>query len=616
MRINNISVAKRLGIGFGLLGLLIIASGLLGMTVTRKLDSSISKIGSERVPDLVNLSEMNFLRMRIRAETLDVLSIADSNNPRAILDSVTVSREDSWNRIDAAWEAFNTIPRMTEEGKNLLQLVTNNYNDWRNIYIDLDSLIARLKTAATKETQEILLAQYKRTIDIMIPISDTFGESLVSLKDYNLEQTEVFVERAVFEGKRSIVVTLAFMLIASFVGFLSNIIISKSINNPIKALLKINKALSNSDFSVTVDENLHSFGDEFGTLARSTQDVIDNSRKLLKTVAKEANELTETGSGLASNMTETATAINQITSNIDNLKKMAVTQSASVTETYATMDSIKNQVDKLDSRITDQSTSVIESSSAIEQMLANIRSITDILKKNSDSMEELLGVSDTGKARVQEVAELMGRIAGNSEALVEASSVIQAIASQTNLLAMNAAIEAAHAGEAGKGFAVVADEIRKLAESSAHEGKSISRVLKETTEIINHGTESSNRANKQFETILTVLKQVQQQEELIRNSMEEQNAGSTQVLTAIHQINDITIEVQDGSTLMRTGVTEVLQEMGGLNNLTSELRSGMEEMAGGAKEVNIAVNALNDISSRNRDSIMALQSELTKFRLV
>jgi methyl-accepting chemotaxis protein len=355
--------------------------------------------------------------------------------------------------------------------------------------------------------------------------------------------------------------------------------------------------------------------DEIGDLARYFNQTLEKIKALVITIKKQAIALFDIGNELASNMTETAAAINEITANIQSVKGRVINQSASVTETNSTMEQITANINKLNEHIERQSDSVAQSSSAIEEMLANIQSVTQTLVKNADNVRELASASEVGRSGLQEVATDIQGIARESEGLLEINAVMENIASQTNLLSMNAAIEAAHAGEAGKGFAVVADEIRKLAESSGEQSKTISTVLKKIKDSIDKITKSTDEVLNKFEAIDARVKTVSDQEENIRNAMEEQSTGSKQILDSIGMLNEITQMVKGGAEEMLEGSREVIQEGKNLGMATQEITNGMNEMATGADQINVAVNQVNNISGENKHNIDILVREVSKFKV-
>src|SRR5215469_6449686 len=335
------------------------------------------------------------------------------------------------------------------------------------------------------------------------------------------------------------------IIVAAVIAFL----VASSVVKPVIGMANTLKDISQGegDLTVVIDEKGK---DETADMAHYFNLTIKKIKDLIKTIKDESAVLYDIGNELASNMTETASAINEITSNIQNIKGRVINQSASVSETNATMEQITDNIGKLNNHIDRQSQSVSQSSSAIEQMLANIQSVTNTLVKNAGNVKELMEASEVGKAGLQEVAEDIQEIARESEGLLEINSVMENIASQTNLLSMNAAIEAAHAGEAGKGFAVVASEIRKLAESSSQQSKTISTVLKKIKAAIDKITKSTDNVLKKFEGIDSGVKTVADQEENIRNAMEEQSQGSKQVLNAISAVSEVTQQVKLGSEEM------------------------------------------------------------------
>jgi methyl-accepting chemotaxis protein len=355
--------------------------------------------------------------------------------------------------------------------------------------------------------------------------------------------------------------------------------------------------------------------DEITEVAHYFNLTLKKIRSLVMTIKQQAASLYDTGTELASNMNETAAAIQEITGNLRNVKSRVVNQSASVTETNATMEQITVNIGKLSSHVETQTASVSQSSSAVEQMLANIQSVTGTLVKNSDNVKELIEASEEGRAGLRDVAADIQEIARQSEGLLEINMVMNNIASQTNLLSMNAAIEAAHAGEAGKGFAVVADEIRKLAEDSGKQSMTVRGVLKTIKNAIDKITMSTENVLRKFEAIDFGIKTVADQEGDIRSAMEEQSQGSNQILEAIGKLNDITEQVKGGTEEMMEGSREVIAESKNLEKTTIEISGGMSEMASGADQINIAVQRVNEISGKNREDINVLVKEVSRFKV-
>jgi methyl-accepting chemotaxis protein len=408
----------------------------------------------------------------------------------------------------------------------------------------------------------------------------------------------------------TVVLALATLIIAAVVI----LFIAGNIAKPIVKISYTLKDISEGEGDLTKSIDYKS-NDEIGDLARYFNQTLDKIKHLIITIKQQAAALFNIGNELASNMNETAAAINQITANIQSIKGRVINQSASVTEANATMEQITININKLNEHIERQTSSVAQSSSAIEEMLANIQSVTHTLVKNTDNVKDLDAASEVGRSGLQEVATDIQAIARESEGLLEINAVMENIASQTNLLSMNAAIEAAHAGEAGKGFAVVADEIRKLAESSGEQSKTISTVLKKIKDSIDKITKSTDGVLNKFEAIDLGVRTVSDQEGNIRNAMEEQSAGSQQILEAIGQLNEITQMVKGSSTEMLKGSREVIQEGKNLEMVTQEITNGMNEMAAGADEINTAVAEVNTISGENKRNIDILVQEVSRFKV-
>jgi len=390
--------------------------------------------------------------------------------------------------------------------------------------------------------------------------------------------------------------------------------VSRSVAKPIVNMANILNDIASGKGDLTVRLPEEGSG-ETANASRYFNQTIDKIRELIVSIKRRAGELSDIGNELASNMTQTASAMNEITANITSIKGRVMNQSASVTETNATMEQVTVNIDKLNSHVERQTGAVAQASSAIEEMMANIQSVTSTLAKNVENVKSLQSSSEAGRSSLHEVADDIQAIAKESEGLMEINAVMENIASQTNLLSMNAAIEAAHAGDAGRGFAVVADEIRKLAESSKEQSKTIGMVLKKIKGSIDKITRSTENVLGKFEAIDHGVRTVAEQEEMIRNAMEEQTQGSKQVLDASGQVSEITQQVKGGSVEMLEGSKEVIQESKNLEMATQEITNGINEMATGADQINRAVNSVNELSNKNRENISVLVQAISQFKV-
>jgi methyl-accepting chemotaxis protein len=444
-------------------------------------------------------------------------------------------------------------------------------------------------------------------IDIMpFPISDsgvTWSVMIASEESYIMREVNEMTKFAV-------IIALAAVLVAVLVIYF----VLDRTTKPIVMVADTLKDISEGEGDLTRSIAVSS-RDEIGDLALYFNNTISKIKNLVLVIKKEAVNLQEIGDTLASNMTETAAAVNEITANIQSIKGRVMNQSASVTETNATMEQVVVNINKLNGHVEFQSQNISQASSAIEEMVANINSVTNTLVNNAANVDTLKEASEMGRTGLQEVAGDIQEIARESEGLLEINSVMENIASQTNLLSMNAAIEAAHAGEAGKGFAVVADEIRKLAESSSEQSKTIGTVLKKIAESIKKITSSTDNVLKRFEAIDSSVKTVSGQEENIRNAMEEQTEGSKQLLQSAGGLEEATQNVKSGSEEMLTGSKEVMHESQNLEKATQEITGGMNEMASGAEQINIAVNNVNEMTQKNREGIETLMREVSRFKV-
>lgn len=425
----------------------------------------------------------------------------------------------------------------------------------------------------------------------------------------------MFVEK--FDDLPAQVVLFRYMFPVIIMGFFIALADSfrqmKGTSQRVKQMTDFSKGIAAKDY--TKDQLQVLSRDEFGLLINYLNEFHSSTRALLNAIRTSVKTSTNTADQLSNTMIETASAINQISSNINNIQTQTLNQAAGVEESSTTINRMIERIDHLNDSISSQKNGISTASSAIEEMVANIKSVTSILEKNSVSVKSLGSESEHGREKINQSVDLADSIISRSAGLLEASSIIQSIAEQTNLLAMNAAIEAAHAGEAGKGFAVVADEIRKLAEQSNTQGKVISGQLEELSTVIHKVAENTQEVQKQFEVIFELTTTVSRQEDVIKSAMEEQAEGSSQVLEAMGEIKYSSDSVQKESEELKIGGKQIIDEMKILADVTVQIKNAMGEIVSGTDEITKSIKEVNKATENNKADLEVLDNQFSSFKL-
>ncbi len=166
-------------------------------------------------------------------------------------------------------------------------------------------------------------------------------------------------------------------------------IVASGIVTPIRKIVKALQNIAQGEGDLTVRLPIQG-NDEITDMSEYFNETIEKIGTSVKKVGITSDSMEEIGAELSANMTETASAINEISANIEGVKQQTMTQAASVTETAATVEEIVRTIKQLNIGIETQAASVAQSSSSVEQMVANIASIGQTLAKTDSPLMILL----------------------------------------------------------------------------------------------------------------------------------------------------------------------------------------------------------------------------------
>ena len=486
------------------------------------------------------------------------------------------------------------------------------FNDLEEITGALDDSILEKKIPVTEMLPEINAFDFKPKDltfetnsrgDFVFASIPLVGWHIVMRKSYDIHEFIKHGTTALIAG--IITIFIVVILANQIVGMLNHLHI---LNDAVRDL-----SSGNADLTKRVNLKGKSMFKVFGNLVENENLFIEKLQGIIEKLKNSEGDLNVVGSDMTGSMENTASAINQIISNIDSVHSQINHQSQSVQETSDAVNEISANIDSLERMIQQQAAGVTQASSAVEQMIGNIQSVNVSVDKMADSFAQLEKQSQVGREKQNAVNEKILQIEDKSNLLQEANQAIANIAEQTNLLAMNAAIEAAHAGEAGKGFAVVADEIRKLSETSTEQSKTIGEQLNSIQASIVEVVSGSEESSKAFSMVSHEIDNTNQLVNEIKNAMEEQNEGSKQVIETLRVMNNSTSEVSTSAQQMIEGNKLIFNNIAGLQYASGTMKASMDEMAVGAKKINESGSELSLISEKMKDSINDMREQINQF---
>jgi len=187
-----------------------------------------------------------------------------------------------------------------------------------------------------------------------------------------------------------------------------------------------------------------------------------------------------------------------------------------------------------------------------------------VVEHTASAMHELSQMLDQASSSVLKVSE-------DSQSIETIVQVINSIAERTNLLALNAAIEAARAGEFGRGFAVVADEVRSLATRT----QDSTRQIREMVGQLQHG--SSQTA----EIMRSSREMAQQTVERTQNAQRSLSSISREVSA----INDMNAQIATASAQQGVAVQDVSQNINRIHQASRQTSISASQVASSSHEL-------------------------------
>jgi len=553
----SLRISKKLTIGFTVLIVLIVATGLVSYI------------------NLTQINNANNFQADIEGVRTDVL------NARRYDLGYQVGHDQSYvsvvgTDLDSADNRISGMKSQTTDPTVLAQLdaISTTISHYKEIF-------SQVATETNTETLAGFTAQGKADVAAILGSTDTANENyggIEYISAYSFAQIEgittqtTFIIIAFISASIAIAVPLAYLII-------------RSIQKPIRTLVQDTQIFASGDLSHQMLTKERS--DEIGevitavkTMSGSIKELVGKVKTATETVASMSQEVGSTAQEVNAGMEQVTTATQNISQGAQKLSNLA--------------QEVSKNINTLSTVLQETGGKAAEGMKFGEQSTEIMKQIQNDSGKASASIENMQNAMINTAQTVEAMHSSLGKIG-------ELANMVTDVASQTEMLALNAAIEAARAGEAGRGFAVVADAVKELSDQSSNAAnetlQSVSQVKKKGEEALEVSKQSSSQATEGAATVKASIE------------------GTKNVAESIEKINTMLIEVGKGVEQGVVAVEQVVKAIDEVSAISEESASASEENSSAMEEQAASMNQLAQTSAKLSEVAAQLQKEIDKFKV-
>lgn len=382
----------------------------------------------------------------------------------------------------------------------------------------------------------------------------------------------------------NIIAAVMIIIICSVIGY----ILAGSMISPVIKITHVINKLADMDFTENdIQVQLNKRKDETGEMSRSINTLHDQLVTVVTGLKYQSESLYSAADSLSTNVSETATTIEQV--------EKAVTEIADGASIQA------DETQKATDNVILMGNMVQETTGEVENLLVNATGMKTSGDEASAILVELEQINKQAKEAIDTISEQTNTTNESAMKIREATTLITSIAEETNLLSLNASIEAARAGEQGRGFAVVASQIQKLAEQSNESARQIESI-----------TDSLIADSEKAVTIMGEVKEIMAKQ---NEHVTKTDAIFTQVKNGIDSSIDGVTRIAEKTRQMDEARVNVVDVVQNLTSIAEENAASTEETSASVTEVSSIVTNIAENTEKMKNVANELEQNMDIFRL-
>ena len=479
-KLSNLSVAKRMALGFALILLLSIA--VIGFSILRL--NQLAEASEVMVKKPVQTERLvSDWARNLSGGIARAAAVAHSSDPSLAGFFDTINKESS-RRSSELQKALEPLMDTDVEKRIFEEIGT-----LRGVYLKNRDAISNLKKEGkSEEALKLLETEF-------MPKSQAYQGKMEELLAHQRELVDQLAKGIQENRKASSILLVVLGALSVGLSAVISWLLSSSIIKPLNEASQVAQRVAQGDLTATITTESK---DEVGRLMAALHHMQTNLAHVVGNVRQGAESVSNASAEIA----------------------------------HGNHD--------LSARTEQQASALEQTAASMEELSSTVRHNADNARQANQLALTASTVAQQGGDVVGEVVETMRGIHDASRKIGDIISVIDGIAFQTNILALNAAVEAARAGEQGRGFAVVASEVRSLASRSADAAKEIKTLIETSVDRVAQGSALVDKAGATMKDVVQSIRHVTDIMGEISAASNEQSAGVSQVGDAVTAMDQTT----------------------------------------------------------------------------